>query len=456
MSLVKKAAFEVEGEVEKPACQNSCVRRTVKYSYMITSLTTVVVAALFTSYLFAYPFRSNVCNGLSGETTLSGDVDLADHGGIAARCKNQITARGYKDTNLLVSGGLLPASWAKNVAAAGDPADYELCEWNSATKECLEAEPDDAKCASEKDDDGKRKNRWGDDGECEALKAPEICRQTGFKDASSSEKREELASVGAAAEFSGIILLVTLILGVLQMLNYHWEIIGGLCGANKLCPAFGKPLGLDIGKILCGNCMKFKFCRHCAKPNLPDDDIEDDSPGFMVPHEASTIFLSFTVHNVLIIIFGQVGINAKAHIDDECYGVENKDNCGTAGNPDCVYQDADGKSISAEDFIKLGGDGNLGDAKAYYDQRGSIFTVAMIFWWIQLISCGIQVVSFLLSHGNSADMEMVAIRSLDDLNPFKNIGANDNNEIGAPGDYSAVSKAEEFPTRRRVQLRGQF
>ena len=53
-------------------------------------------------------------------------------------------------------------------------------------------------------------------------------------------------------------------------------------------------------------------------------------------------------------------------------------------------------------------------------------------------------------------MEMVAIRSLDDLNPFKNISANDNNEIGAPGDYSAVQKAEEFPTRRRVQLRGQF
>ena len=38
MSLVKKAAFEVEGDVEKPACQNSCVRRTVKYSYLLTPL----------------------------------------------------------------------------------------------------------------------------------------------------------------------------------------------------------------------------------------------------------------------------------------------------------------------------------------------------------------------------------------------------------------------------------
>jgi hypothetical protein len=53
-------------------------------------------------------------------------------------------------------------------------------------------------------------------------------------------------------------------------------------------------------------------------------------------------------------------------------------------------------------------------------------------------------------------MEMVAIRSVDDLNPFKNISSNDNNDIGVTGDYSAVPKQEEFPTRRRVQLRGQF
>ena len=303
MSAVKVAAFDLpESKRNKPACKNCCFRRTVKYSYMIGSLSILISAALFTTYLFAYPFRSNVCNGLVGSGTLSGDKD---EGNIADRCANQVTARGYKSTTDLVNGGLLPAAWTKKTTTNGVDS-YGLCVYNTQSEKCEESEPDASDCASAVDDKGRRKNRWGDNGKCEALKAPEICRQTGFLSADSADVQKDLAIQGAAAEAAAVVLLVATTLGVLQTLNYHWLVITACCGksAHKVCGTFGRPCGLDIGFLFCGNCMKLRVCHFCAKGNLPDDDINDESPGFQVPYEAATIFLSFFVHNVLITLFG--------------------------------------------------------------------------------------------------------------------------------------------------------
>lgn len=435
-------------EENPPVFKNSCLRRTIKLSYLVGSITTVVVSALLVSYLFAYPFRSNVCNGLSGEGTLSGDTKLVHEGkDFATRCAEQVTARGYKSTNDLVHGELLPPSWAKNVAAQGATPDYRLCQYNTLSKECEEAEPDAAECFSDKDDKGRRKNRWGNDGKCEALKAPEICRQTGFDDALTKDKQEELAIVGANAEVAGVVLLVTLILGILQFLNYHWGWLG--CkGIEGVCEAFGKPCGLDIGAIIPGMCVGIKACSICCKHNLKED--ANETVGLKLPYEAATIFFSFFVHNVLILVFGQVGIQAKAHIDKNCYEATNVDGCDSAdaNKPNCVY------TGTVEEYIKSlkGSSGNLENALQYFDQRGSLADAAIVFWWINLIAAGIQLASWLVSHGNSADMDLVAIRSSDDLNPFKNIGASEDNAIGI---YQKVSQ-EEIPTRRRVQLRGQF
>jgi hypothetical protein len=92
----------------------------IKYSYLVGSLSILVSASLFTTYLFAYPFRSNVCNGLVGPGSLSNSDDFFDYGGIESRCVHQVKNRGYKSTTVLVEGGLLPADWTakKTIAVA--------------------------------------------------------------------------------------------------------------------------------------------------------------------------------------------------------------------------------------------------------------------------------------------------------------------------------------------------
>merc|ERR1712167_77271 len=101
----------------------------------------------------------------------------------------------------------------------------------------------------------------GDDGKCEALKAPEICRQTGFLDANTAKAQEDLAIQGASAEAAAIVLLVTASLAVLQTLNYHWHCITSPCwgGCTHCCETFGQPYGCDIGYVVCGcpmECME--------------------------------------------------------------------------------------------------------------------------------------------------------------------------------------------------------
>ena len=102
-----------------PCCQSSLCRHLVKYSYLLGSLSILISASLFSTYLFAYPFRSNVCNGLVGTGSLSDSETYSDYGGLEQRCLNQVTARGYKSTTDLVNGGLLPADWTREDHVSG-------------------------------------------------------------------------------------------------------------------------------------------------------------------------------------------------------------------------------------------------------------------------------------------------------------------------------------------------
>ncbi len=427
-------------EPKPPAFQSSLCRRIVKLSYLIGSISIVITAALFTTYLFAYPFRSNVCNGIDNG---------ADNA--AALCLSQQTDRGYIATSTLVKGKLLPAGFAKitNQAAldagTATDGDYVLCEWNDEVGRCEEAEPDAPGCDSELNDDGTRKHRLGTDGECDALKVPELCKQTGFKSALTATAQEDLASAGANAEISAAILFITMILGIVSFGNYYWQPITSICGPDNmlsgLCSHYGKPFKLDIAYVVCGM-WSSESCKHCAKKGQTGSDEAGKPAKFETDYEAATIWFSFLVHNVLILIFGLIGTNSKAAVDDECYGVKNAD-----GELD-IYGTGD-----AQDYIDALVDK---DAKTYLDQRGAIYTAAQIFWWINLIAGGIQTGAYIMSNSGTADMDLVAVRDISDLNPFADIG------INAQGKYSQLNQEdkdfnkENLYSRRTVQLRGQF
>lgn len=420
-----------------PAFQSSYCRRVVKLSYLLGSISIVITAALFSTYLFAYPFRSNVCNGI--------DTSADD---AAALCLSQQVDRGYIATSSLVKGKLLPAGFAKitnQAAIDADPTvdgDYVLCDWNTEVKRCEEAEPDQVGCDSELNDDGTRKHRWGTDGECDALKVPELCKQTGFKAALTATAQEDLAAAGANAEISAAILIITMSLGILSFFNYYWQPITSICGNDMisgLCSHYGKPFKLDIAYLVCGM-WSSESCKHCAKKGNAGPDIAGEPSRFETDYEAATIWFSFLVHNVLILIFGYIGTQSKAAVDDECYGVKNVE-----GELD-IYGTGD-----AQNYIDALVDK---DAKTYLDQRGSIYTVAQIFWWINLIAAGIQTGSYIMSNSGTSDMDLVAVRDISDLNPFADIG------VDSKGKYSSLAsenenKAELY-SRRTVQLRGQF
>lgn len=421
-----------------PAFQSSYCRRVVKLSYLLGSISIVITAALFATYLFAYPFRSNVCNGI--------DTGADD---AAALCLSQQVDRGYIATSSLVKGKLLPAGFAKitnQAAIDADPAvdgHYVLCDWNTEVKRCEEAEPDQVGCGSELNDDGTRKHRWGTDGECDALKVPELCKQTGFKAALTTAAQEDLANAGANAEISAAVLIITMSLGLLSFFNYYWQPITSICGNDMisgLCSHYGKPFKLDIAYIVCGMWTN-DSCKHCAKKGNVGPDVAGEPSRFETDYEAATIWFSFLVHNVLIIIFGYIGTQSKAAVDDECYGVKNVE-----GELD-IYGTGD-----AQEYIDALVDK---DAKTYLDQRGSIYTVAQLFWWINLIAAGIQTGSYIMSNSGTSDMDLVAVRDISDLNPFADIG------VDSKGKYTSVASSDEpikseLYSRRTVQLRGQF
>ena len=145
---------------------------------------------------------------------------------------------------------------------------------------------------------------------------------------------------------------------------------------------------------------------------------------------------------------------ARNAIEDSCYAAKNVDGCKAAptaaeyaaGTKKCVY-DTD---KTAKDFIEaLTGTNNDSNAKAYLENRNRLYDVAVVFWWINLIAGGIQLVGYLAGNSESADMENVAIRSRADL-LCGNIDARDDNSVGTEAGF------KQLYAPKKVQLRGQF
>lgn len=414
-------------------------RKCVKYSFVCGNFFFVFSSLMFTIFLFSYTIHSNVCDG----------VDITN-----TTCVGQIEAEGYKSTQSLVENHLLPRNWTKVHTDAQGNETYHLCEWNSKIEKCVAAEPEAPGCESELNDDGVRTQYWGKDGECEALKAPEICKKTGFNDANLKATQEKIATLGYTAFWAGIILLITFILSVISTINMYWDFVTsitcGLCGlapdggsVKNFCIEYGRPFACfescpSFG-LICNCCQSIDNCKpFCKKNNV-------NTGGYSKPYEAGTIVLSFLTHSVLIIYFGSDALTARNEIEKHCYGA--------SGAP---------YATDALDFVETLTDK---DALNYYNSRQAIDVLMVIGYWGVLITTAMELVSYFLANGESEDMECFALRSSNeggacgDLNPCHDISV---------GSYSALSTSEnekdrfgrvpkrEMYSTRTVQLRGQF
>jgi hypothetical protein len=298
-------------------------------------------------------------------------------------------------------------------------------------------------------DDGSRKDRWGTDGKCEALKAPEICKKTGFKDATTSAAQEKIATLGYTAWWAGVILLITFVLSVFSTCNMYWDFITSItCGLCGLAPddGFIKNFCIEYGAPFkcCDACPSFGlFCHMCqsvdsCKPYCKKNNVTDG--GYSKPYEAGTIVLGFLAHSVLIIYFGRDALETRNTIEEQCYGVE-----GTPYATDAVT------------FIEALTDV---DAINYKNSRTTVDVLMVIGYWGVLITTALELLSYCFANPESEDMECFALRhggaeggACGDLNPFHDISVA--SESPEKSQYSKVATREMYSTRT-VQLRGQF
>ena len=410
-------------------------RKCVKYSFVCGNIFFVFASLMFTIFLFSYTIQSNVCDG----------VDITN-----TTCVGQVEAEGYKSTQSLVENKKLPRNWTKVTIAADGNETYSLCEWNSKIEKCVEAEPEAPGCESELNDDGVRTQRWGKDGKCDALKAPEICKKTGFSDADIKATQEKIATLGYTAFWAGVILLITFILSVISTTNMYWDFITSItCGLCGLAPDDGyvKNFCIEYGRPFkcCNACPSFGlFCNACqsvdnCKPYCKKNNVSEG--GYSKPYEAGTIVLSFLTHSVLIIYFGRDALETRNTIEKECYGA--------TGTP---------YSVDALDFVKLQSDLN---ALAYYDSRAAIDVLMVIAYWGVLITTAMELLSYCFANSETEDMECFALRTSNDggacgdLNPFHDISVAYTTVPTGKDEYRRVPQREMYSTRT-VQLRGQF
>ena len=122
--------------------ESSLYRKTVKWTFVCSNIFFVFASLVLTIYLYSYTVHSNACDG----------QDITN-----LTCTTQIVDEGYKGTQALVDGNLLPRNWTKITAGAkitqstpgpggtvvisdvldaqGNPTyhpdHFALCEWNS-------------------------------------------------------------------------------------------------------------------------------------------------------------------------------------------------------------------------------------------------------------------------------------------------------------------------------------
>lgn len=414
-------------------------KKIIMLAFLIGGLSIAITGILGAIYVRNYPFHSDPCDFPVGELKET-----------ETSCKAQITIRGYKDTTDLIKNSLLPKDFALltgKTAADGsacngateaickaaaacvwdatvckDLNEANMCVWiGGTTNKCRETAGTSSECDNARNDDGTLKDRNGPNDKCLQTRVPEICKQTGFRQATDSGETqsvlEKLADAGHNVEVAFILFIVVSVLGCLSLINIMFRFeYGYISGLTIVC---SKMTDISIFKAVL-----------CAKKNNVDIDEEDGR--FHNDHEAYSIWLVLLIHEALLIVFGRMAIDAQELIQKECYDV--------TGTP----YGAGPPKQTALDFIKLSEDK---DAFKFEQQGNSFYTAFVVFWWITVISAAVKALGMFMAVEKSSDMD-IAIPLAIEILPAMCGGKKESAGSFGMGEGSNMG--------RRVQLRGQF
>ncbi len=383
-------------------------KKIIMLAFLVGGLSIAITGILGAIYVRNYPFHSDPCDGNIGSKTTQ-PTNAATCQGDATN-PGIIVSRGYRPTGALIHENLLPADFAD--------ANDNLCVWDTTHEVCAETAGTNVECDDTKDSNGQLKDRNGPNDKCLQTRVPEICKQTGFRDATDPGETqsvvEKLADAGHNVELAFIMFLVVSVLGCLSLINIMFRL------------EYGYISGLTVVCKLMTDVKLFKNVL-CAKKNKVD--IDEDEGRFHNDHEAYSIWVVLLIHEVLIIVFGRMAIDAQELIQKECYDVTNAPLYGTG---------------TALDFIKLSSDK---DAFEFEAQGNRFYTTFVVFWWITVISAAVKALGIFMAVEKTSDMD-IAIPLATEILPVMCGGKSE-----TAGSFGTGGKMN---MGRRVQLRGQF
>ena len=386
-------------------------KKIIMLAFLVGGLSIATTGILGAIYVRNYPFHSDPCDGnIGSKTTQPTNADTCQGDGTNTN-PGIIASRGYVPTPILIATNLLPSDFTD--------ANNNLCLWDTTHEVCAETAGTNVECDDTKDSNGQLKDRNGPNDKCLQTRVPEICKQTGFVNtpAAGDETQstlEKLADAGHNVELAFVMFLVVSVLGCLSLINIMFRLeYGYISGLTIVCK-----LMTDV-KLL-KNVL-------CAKKNKVD--IDEDEGRFHNDHEAYSIWVVLLIHEVLIIVFGRMAIDAQELIQRECYDVTNTG----------VY----GDGITALDFIKL----TDKDAAEFEAQGNRFYTTFVVFWWITVISAAVKALGMFMAVEKTSDMD-IAIPLATEILP--NMCGGKSESAGSFGTGGKMNMG------RRVQLRGQF
>lgn len=385
-------------------------KKIIMLAFLVGGLSIATTGILGAIYVRNYPFHSDPCDGnIGSETTQPTDANTCQGDGTAAN-PGIIVSRGYEKTSDLVTANLLPADFVKS---------NNLCIWDATNKVCAETAGTNSECDDTKDSNGQLKDRNGPNDKCLQTRVPEICKQTGFVNTAAAGDEtqstlEKLADAGHNVELAFVMFLVVSVLGSLSLINIMFRL------------EYGYISGLTF---ICKYMTEVKILKNvlCAKKNKVDIDEEDGR--FHNDHEAYSIWVVLLIHEVLLIIFGRMAIDAQELIQKECYDVTNTAVYGT------------GTALSG---IKAN---ENSDAFKFEAQGNRFYTAFVVFWWITVVSAAVKTLGMFMAVSETSDMD-IAIPLATEILPGMCGGKSESAGSFGMGDKNNIG--------RRVQLRGQF
>ena len=393
-----------------------CTKTLIMFAFLVGGLSIVATGLLGAIWSRSYPFHSDPCDGNIGSSTKVPDGALTCQGDGSATNPGIIVSRGYKSTSALIDANLLPSDFAD--------ANKHLCLWDTTHEVCAETAGTNKECDDAKDSNGQLKDRNGPNDKCLQTRVPEVCKQTGFRDATDPGETqsvvEKLADAGHNVEVAFILFLVVSVLGTSSLINIAFRL------------EYGYVKGLTF---VCGWLTSIRFLKkipfNCFKKNKVD--IDEKGGRFHNDHEAFSIWLVLLIHEALLIVFGRMAIDAQELIQKECYGV--------TGTP-----------YGTDNALKMIQDLTNKDAHAREHQGNNFYIAFVVLWWVTVIAAAVKTIGMACAVENSSDMD-IAIPMASEIIPDMlkcNCDGNENK-----GSYGTGMERKEMMSRR-VQLRGQF